>query len=68
MEKTMTKTITSLTLDQSPRLTPTGWRSRLHGEPLLSELLEDPVLHLLMRRDGVSAETIRQLAAEKRAA
>jgi hypothetical protein len=38
------------------------WRCRLHGEPLLSELLDDPVLQLLMRRDGVSAGALRQLA------
>ena len=44
------------------QLHPIPWHRRLHGEPLLSELLDDPILQLLMRRDGVSTDTIRQLA------
>ena len=29
------------------------WNRRLTGEPSLQELLADPCLHALMRRDGV---------------
>lgn len=29
------------------------WNRRLTGEPSLHELLADPCLHALMRRDGV---------------
>lgn len=42
--------------------TPIGWRDRVYGEPSLAELLSDPVLHLLMRRDGVSEQTLLDLA------
>ena len=31
------------------------------GEPPLSELLADPILHLLMARDGVSFAELRRL-------
>jgi hypothetical protein len=36
------------------------------GEPPLSELLADPILHLLMRCDGVSLEELRRLIDETR--
>jgi hypothetical protein len=35
-------------------------------EPSLDELLDDPVTHAVMARDGLSAETIRALVAETR--
>jgi hypothetical protein len=35
-------------------------------EPSLRELLEDPAIHLLMRRDGVEVESLRRLIAEVR--
>ena len=33
----------------------------LHREPKLSELLNDPILHLLLKRDGVSLEELLDL-------
>ncbi len=38
----------------------------VHGEPKLSELLRDPILHLLLDRDGVSLEDLRQLMKQTR--
>jgi len=31
---------------------------RWHDEPRLDELLEDPILHILLDRDGVSADEL----------
>lgn len=39
---------------------------RLHEEPKLSELLSDPILHLLLKRDGVSMEELRDLIEQTR--
>ena len=39
-------------------------RSPLNQEPKLEELLADPDMHLLMRRDGVSLPALRNLLAE----
>jgi hypothetical protein len=36
------------------------------GEPPLSELLADPILHLLMARDGVSLAELRRLIESTR--
>src|SRR3954469_25184345 len=36
------------------------------GEPTLDELLAEPAVRLLMRRDGVDEAALRQLAAEVR--
>ncbi|HZT18025.1 MAG TPA: hypothetical protein VFA23_01415 [Dongiaceae bacterium] len=36
------------------------------GEPRLSELLADPILELLMRRDGISMDELRRLIAAAR--
>jgi len=35
-----------------------GWRRRTLGEPRLEDILEDPILHLVMRRDGVTAQDL----------
>ena len=39
---------------------------RLHDEPKLSELLSDPILHLLLKRDGVSLEELQHLIEQAR--
>jgi hypothetical protein len=39
---------------------------RWHDEPRLDELLNDPTLHLLLARDGVSAEELRILIERTR--
>ncbi len=39
---------------------------RLHDEPKLSELLADPILHLLLKRDGVSLEELHDLIEQTR--
>ena len=31
----------------------------LHGEPSLDDVLSDPVVHAVMRRDGIDAEVLR---------
>jgi hypothetical protein len=36
-------------------------------EPRLSDVLADPLVHLVMRRDGVSAHALHQIVAEARA-
>jgi hypothetical protein len=41
--------------DQSGR---NAWR---YGEPTLGDMLDDPILHLLMKRDGVSREFLENL-------
>ena len=66
MEDTMTMTVL-IRPASAAKSTPSGWRNRLHGEPSLAELLDDPVLHLLMRRDGVSENAIRALAENRTA-
>jgi hypothetical protein len=39
---------------------------RADGEPPLSELLADPVLHLLIKRDGISLDQLRKLIDDLR--
>jgi hypothetical protein len=39
---------------------------RLHEEPKLSELLSDPILHLLLKRDGVTLEELQYLIERTR--
>jgi len=39
---------------------------RLHDEPKLNELLADPILHLLLKRDGVSLEELQDLIEQAR--
>ncbi len=39
---------------------------RFHQEPKLSELLNDPILHLLLKRDGVSLEELQTLIDQTR--
>lgn len=38
----------------------------VHGEPKLSELLGDPILHLLLERDRISLEDLRRLIDQAR--
>jgi hypothetical protein len=38
----------------------------VHGEPKLSDLLGDPILHLLLDRDGVSLEDLHKLIQRAR--
>jgi len=37
------------------------WRRALTGEPLLSDMLNDPIVEMLMARDDVSREDIHGL-------
>lgn len=39
---------------------------RLQREPKLAELLEDPILHLLLARDGVRLEELHRLIERTR--
>jgi hypothetical protein len=39
---------------------------RFQEEPKLSELLSDPILHLLLKRDGVSVEELQALIEKAR--
>ena len=39
---------------------------RLREEPRLSDLLADPILHLLLKRDGVSLEELQELIERTR--
>jgi len=38
----------------------------VHGEPKLSDLLGDPILHLLLHRDRVSLEDLHLLIEQAR--
>lgn len=33
-------------------------------EPTLDELLRDPIVHLVMRRDGINEDTVRRFVRE----
>jgi hypothetical protein len=37
-----------------------------YGEPTLDEIVAEPIVRLLMARDGVDEETVRRIAAEAR--
>ena len=37
-----------------------GWAERCHGEPALQELLDDPIMGLLWRRDRLEPRCARQ--------
>jgi hypothetical protein len=39
---------------------------RWHDEPRLDELLNDPMLHVLLARDGISADELRILIERTR--
>lgn len=39
------------------------WTRRLYGEPALQDLLADPCLHAVMRRDGVEMTTLLNMIA-----
>jgi hypothetical protein len=43
-----------------------GQMCDVHGEPKLSDLLGDPILRLLLDRDGVSVEDLRELIQRAR--
>ncbi len=38
----------------------------VHGEPKLNDLLGDPILHLLLDRDGVSIDDLLELIQRAR--
>ncbi len=38
-----------------------AWRTRIQGEPSLVELMNDPLTHLLMRRDGIDPAVLRDV-------
>ena len=38
-----------------------SWR---HGEPSLSEVMADPIVHLVMRRDGLVADQVWPVVRE----
>ncbi|MDD9878472.1 MAG: hypothetical protein OXR84_13615 [Magnetovibrio sp.] len=42
------------------------WRRALRGEPALPEVLTDPIVQLLMNRDGVSRDDIQRLVTAYR--
>ncbi len=42
------------------------WNRRLHGEPRLQDLLADPCLHAVMRRDGVEMTALLTVIAAAR--
>lgn len=43
------------------------WCRRVHGEPALRDLLDDPIVQLLMRRDGVSQAFLEAVIKRARA-
>ena len=44
------------------------WDPWRNGEPALAELMADPIVHLLMRRDGLTPASVWPLLAEAGAA
>lgn len=38
----------------------------LSGEPRIGDLLNDPILHLLMKRDGITRKSLTQLISRVR--
>lgn len=63
--KTMThsKPVSTGPLAVSRRATD-PWR---HGEPSLADVMSDPIVHLLMRRDGLVAEQVWPVVREAQA-
>jgi len=51
------------TLRPNPAPRCTEWNRNIAGEPRLQELLADPCLHLLLRRDGLTLDDVRQVIA-----
>jgi hypothetical protein len=39
---------------------------KLEREPSLTDMLEDPVLHAVMRRDGISREALERVITDAR--
>ena len=72
MSRSLSRSISTLpsgTLNPAPALKHAGVETIIR-ELTLDDMLSDPLTHLVMRRDGVSASDIRALAEEaaKRAA
>jgi hypothetical protein len=44
-----------------------GWNATRRGEPRLEELMEDPIMGLIWRRDGLEPSRARQTLRELRA-
>lgn len=44
-----------------------GWNVTRRGEPRLEELMEDPIMGLIWRRDGLEPSRARQTLRELRA-
>jgi len=42
----------------------TGRDDRPRAEPTLDDLLRDPIVHLVMQRDGIDERTVRQIVKE----
>lgn len=43
------------------KFTDTEWRRALRGEPQLPDVMADPIIGMLMARDGVSRDELRSL-------
>ncbi len=43
------------------------WDAWLNGEPNVEDMLADPIVHLVMRRDGITIETMRAAVRAVRA-
>lgn len=44
-----------------------GWSATRRGEPRLEELMEDPIMDLLWRRDGIEPRRARETLCKLRA-
>ena len=42
----------------------TSHHRRPDAEPTLDDLMLDPIIHLLMRRDGIDEGTVRRIATD----
>jgi hypothetical protein len=49
-----------------PAARPLSWHRRVHGEPDLADVLGDPIVHLVMGRDGVAPEELTALIERAR--
>jgi len=43
-----------------------AWNRQITGEPSIAEILSDPIVHLVMRRDGVTPGALESLISEAR--
>lgn len=54
-------------LNKSPTVSPVPARAaHIVGEPLLADVMRDPIIALLMQRDGVDAQAMEVLLADAR--